>query len=236
MCKFRQVQQVNEDGQIIMANVRKLAPGTSPQHHFGAEVRYARERAGMTQAELATICHVDVSMVSRIECGISEPPKGFADGCDQAFPEMGGWFGRFCADSPTWEGPYPKWFDEWLAAEREAVLLRIWQPLIVPGLLQTADYARAVFLGQKADLDDDKIGELVAGRVQRQAIFARPEPPELLVVIDEFVLRRCVGSPAVMHATARPHGRDVQAVEYLGPGSTGEHRCLSWACRSLKSV
>src|SRR5581483_3046471 len=99
----------------------------------------------MTQAELGALVPCDNSTVSRIEAGILEPDDAFAEACDRAFSHLGGWFTRFCRDSRGWDGPYPPWFEDWLAAEQAAVALRIWQPLIVHGLLQTAGYARALF-------------------------------------------------------------------------------------------
>jgi Domain of unknown function (DUF5753) len=78
-------------------------------------------------------------------------------------------------------------------------MLRIWQPLIIPGLLQTAEYARALFLAGQTDTSDDAIDALVAARLARRAIFDRPSPPETLVVLDEAVLHRLIGSPQIMH-------------------------------------
>jgi hypothetical protein len=78
-------------------------------------------------------------------------------------------------------------------------VLRLWQPLLVPGLLQTADYARAIYdtwraVDESGDLDAD-----VAARLARQEILDRPAPPSFGVLIDESVLHRCIGTPKVMH-------------------------------------
>lgn len=95
------------------------------------------------------------------------------------------------------DGPIPTWFEDYLEAERAAHTLRIWQPLIVPGPLQTADYARALFI--KARNDPAKVEEMVAARLARQKVFERPDPPHTVVVLDEPVLHHLIGSPAVMH-------------------------------------
>jgi hypothetical protein len=97
------------------------------------------------------------------------------------------------------DGPVPTWFEDWLQAEGEAQSLRIWSPTLIPGLLQTAEYARALFLAAQSDTSDDAIGALVAARLERQAILDRADPPDVVVVLDEAVLHRLIGSPQVMH-------------------------------------
>jgi hypothetical protein len=71
--------------------------------------------------------------------------------------------------------------------------------MLIPGLLQTADYARALFLAAQTDTSEDVIGALVAARLERQAILDRPDPPDIVVVLDEAVLHRLIGSPQAMH-------------------------------------
>jgi len=75
-------------------------------------------------------------------------------------------------------------------------MLRIWQPLIIPGLLQTAEYARALFLA--AGADEDQAEDMVKARLDRQEILDRAGPPDLVTVLDESVLHRLIGSPQVM--------------------------------------
>jgi transcriptional regulator with XRE-family HTH domain len=177
---------------------RDLDPGVSPAHFFGAEVRRAREAAGMTLADLGAIVPCDASTVSRIEAGLLSPAERFANACDEAFPQMGGWFTRFYANSPRWDGRYPRWFVDWVDAEQRAAVVRWWEPLLVPGLLQTPEYARALFKAWQTTGDEDEVENLVTARIDRQHIFDRPKPPSFWAVIDEGVLRRRVGSPKVM--------------------------------------
>lgn len=182
-----------------MAGKRDLDPGASPLHFFGAEVRRAREAAGMTLAELGARVPCDASTVSRVESGLLSPTERFAEACDEAFPQMGGWFGRFYRASLKWDGPYPRWFEDWVDAEGRASVLRGWEPLLVPGLLQTAEYARVLFRAWRTDDDEDRIEQLVAARMDRQKIFARAGAPSFWAVLDEGVLRRRVGGAKVMH-------------------------------------
>jgi transcriptional regulator with XRE-family HTH domain len=177
--------------------VRNLDPGASPLHFFGSEVRYARTAAGMTLAGFAATVPCDASTVSRIEAGEREPTERFAVACDEAFPAMNGWFTRFWRGQQTWSGPYPPWFLDWLVIESRATLIRTWQPSLVPGLLQTPDYARAVIGSWRRDAGTD-IEAKVAARIERQAILARADPPDLRVLLDESVLARRIGSPEIM--------------------------------------
>ena len=78
-------------------------------------------------------------------------------------------------------------------------MLKYWQPIIIPGLFQTAEYARALLLAAQTDTSDEAIDALVAARMARQAIFDRADPPDVSVVLDELVLHRLVGSRQVMH-------------------------------------
>lgn len=98
---------------------------------------------------------------------------------------------------PARDGSGATWFEDYLEAERDAHTLRIWQPLIVPGPLQTADYARALFVA--AGHDPAKIEEMVTARLARQRVFERADPPHAVVVLWEPVLHHLIGSPQIMH-------------------------------------
>ena len=134
----------------------------------------------------------------RIESGQLSRAERFAKACDEAFPQMGGWFGRFYRASLKWDGPYPRWFEDWVDAEGRAAVIRWWEPLLVPGLLQTPEYARALFRAWRTDDDEDEVEQLVAARLDRQRIFGRPKPPAFWAVLDEGVLRRRIGGAKVM--------------------------------------
>ncbi|MEQ4303737.1 helix-turn-helix transcriptional regulator [Plantactinospora sp. B6F1] len=101
-------------------------------------------------------------------------------------------------DTGWWEvlGNLPAESRTLIRLEAEATAIVNWQPLLVPGLLQTADYARAVMNG--CGVGEADAQTRVAARLGRQAILTRAEPPKLNVLLDEMVLRRVLGSPRVM--------------------------------------
>jgi hypothetical protein len=95
----------------------------------------------------------------------------------------------------------PDWFETYLGLEAAAATIRSFEVQFVHGLFQTADYARAV-LGRKT-APPDEIERRVALRLKRQDLLGRPNPPRIWSVMDEAVLRRPVGGPAVMRAQFR---------------------------------
>ncbi len=175
-------------------------PATSPAGFLGNELRLARIGAGYSsQDALAIKLAFDRSVVTKGETGDRVPtPDVLAAWCDACGldPEH---FGRLATLARSASGPVPTWFEDWLSAEREAQTLRYWQPIIVPGLFQTADYARALFLSAQTDVSDETINALVSARVERRTILDEPDPPDVVVVLDELVLHRLIGSAQVMH-------------------------------------
>jgi transcriptional regulator with XRE-family HTH domain len=167
-------------------------------HHFGAEVRRAREAAGMSQSELGDLVPCDKATVSRIEAGLTVPDAHFAEVCDTAFPQSGGWFSRFWRDSQSWDATYPEQFRAFAEYESEATSLWLFEHTLVPGLLQTEDYAREV-LSRHPHVTPDEVAERVAARIARQSVLDREMPPLVYVLLDENVLRREVGDAKIMH-------------------------------------
>ncbi len=176
---------------------RNLDATRSPMAFLGAELRRVRLAAGMSQEQLGRELNFSGDLVGKVETSDRAASPVFAAGCDRVFPQMEGLFTRLLELARRWEGPYPQWFRDWLEAEREATSLRWWEPMLVPGLLQTADYARAI-LAAGPDSDSEQLEQRVAARIDRQAILDGPSPPMLWVVLDETVLHRSIGSPKVM--------------------------------------
>ena len=166
---------------------------------FATELRRARNAAGMSQDALGKRIGFSAEQVGKVELGDRRPTGKLAEGCDAAFPELGGIFGRLVAKAEASHGVYPSWFASWVDAEQRATVLQTWEPLIVPGLLQTAGYARAIFEAWQAVDGNGDTESDVAGRLARQAIFDRPSPPSFQAVIDETVLYRSVGDPKIMY-------------------------------------
>lgn len=175
-------------------------PETNPAAFLGAELRRARLAAGFSsQDSLAAKLGFDRTVIAKAETGERPPTADVLVAVCDACQLDEGLFSRLAKLARSADGPIPTWFETWLGAEREALTLRYWQPIIVPGLFQTADYARALFLATQTDISDEAIEALVTARLARQVIFDRPEPPDVVVVLDEAVFHRLVGSAQVMY-------------------------------------
>ena len=177
---------------------RDLDPGSSPAAFLGAELRRARVAAGMSQEQFSRSLGFDRTVITKAETGERPPSPEVAAAIDEAFPHLDGLFSRLTLLARRANGRYPEWFREWVDAEQQATALRTWQPILVPGLLQTRDYARALFQAWQPAASSDDLDALVGARIERQAILDRADPPELLAVLDEAVLHRQVGSAKIM--------------------------------------
>ena len=97
-----------------------------------------------------------------------------------------------------YDGAVPVWFSSYRdEVEPAAHTIRTWQPIVIPGLLQSPSYAEALFIAM--GYDNARIEDFVTARIERRAILDRAEPPNLWVVLDEAVLHRHVGSETIMH-------------------------------------
>lgn len=212
-----------------MPLIRELDPTTGPLDFFGAEVRRWRTAAGLSQEQLGQRVGYSGAQVGKVETGERAPSQEFAQHCDQALPGAGGLFLRIYHLARRWDGGYPSWFVEWVQAEGRAITLHTWEPLLIPGLVQTPEYARALFQAWRSARTDAELDQLVSARIERQLIFERPNPPSLWAVIDEGVLTRCVGSPQTMRDQLA-HLLDVsdrlRITIQVVPAGTGAHAGL----------
>lgn len=208
-----------------MPQSRVLDPGSSLLAFFGAELRRRRSAAGMSQEQLGHAVNYSAALVGRVEVGERVPSPDFARRCDEVL-DSGGLFAHLRESMNSDVHAYPTWFREFVEREREATSIREFNALAVPGLLQTEEYARALFRGGRPADSEEAIGLRVAARVERQRILERPEPPIFWAVMDEGVLRRPVGGPAVFRdqlARLAEMARRPGVVIQVMPFSAGAH-------------
>ncbi|HEY8472917.1 MAG TPA: helix-turn-helix transcriptional regulator [Natronosporangium sp.] len=175
----------------------------------GAHLRRLREECGISRAEAGYAIRSSESKISRIELGrVKLKHRDVADlltlyGVTEG-PEREALLSRVReANTPSWWQPYgdvtPDWFTRYLGLEAMATLIRTYEAQFVPGLLQTADYARAVIRLGHPSASEAEIDRRVQLRLERQlAVLHRPDPPKLWAVVDEAALRRPIGGKAVM--------------------------------------
>ncbi|MBV6702384.1 helix-turn-helix transcriptional regulator [Kitasatospora aureofaciens] len=207
-------------------NKVELDPDAGPAAKFGAFLRSSREARGWTQEDLARATGYSATHVSAVETGRRPPTTRFARVLDKAF-EVDGVFIRKTRDlksSVLLEG-----FPEYVAHESRAVELRLFDLGIVPGLLQTMDYAQAIAAGavRRGSIAPAQADERVAYLARRQANLRREPPPSVHAVLDESCIRRPVGGPAVMAAQLDQlveFARMPNTVLQVAPYAIGEER------------
>ncbi|MEU1259516.1 helix-turn-helix domain-containing protein [Streptomyces chartreusis] len=209
---------------------------------LGAELRALRTGVGLTSGEAARLAGWHQSKVSRIETGASgvKPADvrllldvyGVQDaqlrelllvlaGSDEGGGRHHWWH--------AYRGVLPPTYRDFISLESQASAMRTLETSVVPGLLQTPEYARAVTRAAVGGLNsdaDDRLDALVAVRLARQDVLRADPPLKLSAVLDEAVLRREIGGPEVM---ARQLSRLMEAARLpqvrlqVLPFRAGEH-------------
>lgn len=216
-----------------MPGPRKLDPSSSPRALLGAELRHRRENAGLSQTELGAPLFVSGSFVGQLESGVRRMQMDQAEKFDEILG-ADGFFVRNCAALK--KSKYPEHFVEAAEAEARAEAIREYAPQLIPGLLQTEAYARAVFREGLPTATESAIDELVTTRLERAQLLADPTVPMLWVVLDEAVLRRRVGGPEVMAAALRHIAgllKQHRIIVQVLPFSEGAHMALEGSLKLM---
>ncbi|MBT2397945.1 helix-turn-helix transcriptional regulator [Streptomyces sp. ISL-100] len=162
---------------------------------FGREVEAALAHKGASQRELADATGYKEPYVSKVKNGKALPSPQFAEGCDRFF-NTSGYFARLLAKVS--QNGHPEWFIPYLRLEEKAAQVLDFSSFLIMGILQTPEYAEALFRAAHPLDAPEVIKEKVALRLQRRSVLERPAPPLLWVILDESCLRREVGGREVM--------------------------------------
>nr|WP_239110770.1 helix-turn-helix transcriptional regulator [Streptomyces microflavus] len=179
-----------------------MNPASSPRAAYGARIRRFREARGWSQDELAPRIGYSSQHVSAVETVRKPPTLRFSRRSDQTFGTAGtvDSFEREWAEMRT--GSLLAGFPEYVTFEGRAVELRLYNIGIIPGLLQTPEYARVLAdsAARRGAITAEQADERVAFLMERQAALVRTPPPMIFVVMDESCVLRPVGGSAVMDA------------------------------------
>ncbi len=194
---------------------------------FGAELKRRREDAGFTQVELGTRVFVSGGYIGQFEQAVRKPQLDVAQRIDEAL-RTDGIFERMWRKLIK-EQTYTEYFAHAAELERLATEICEYAPAVVPGLLQTREYAQAMFLAGNPLATDEYIEELIKGRIERTQVLTDATRPVYWVVLHETALRVPVGGAAVMahqlaHIAAMMHQRKV-LLQVL-PFSAGAHPAM----------
>ncbi|WP_411089920.1 helix-turn-helix domain-containing protein [Streptomyces sp. 061-3] len=209
-----------------MPGPKKLDPSSSPRALLGAELRHRRDRAGLSQEDLGLPLFVSGSFIGQLESGTRRMQVDQAQKFDEILT-TDGFFVRNCAALK--KSKYPDHFAEAAEAEAVAKTIKEYAPQLIPGLLQTEPYARAVFRAYQPTAPENVIDDLVAARLERAHLLSDPTTPLVWAVLDEAALRREAGGPAVM-AEALNHvlklAREHRIIVQVLPFNAGTHMAM----------
>ncbi|MFD5160248.1 helix-turn-helix domain-containing protein [Streptomyces hawaiiensis] len=202
-----------------MTHINALDPGASPLDYYGFELRRHREAAGLTQKQLGDILNYTGSLVGQIETARKLPTPEFSERADAALG-TDGMFSRLV--ELVLRSRLPAWFQQVAELQARAVGICSFEALMIPGLLQTEAYARAVL----SVLDTSNLDDRTAVRLARQRILEKEEPPVFWVILSEVALYQEIGGPRTMRgqlAHLLSFGGSPRANIQILPFSAGEH-------------
>ncbi|MCF3136894.1 helix-turn-helix domain-containing protein [Streptomyces olivochromogenes] len=177
-----------------MGTTRRSRRNASAMKMVGALLALHREAAGYTQRSLGERFVVGEQQIASIEQGRRPLKPDLAEQLDELLDTRGA-LSVALSKMPEVD-LVPLWAEEYLDREREAIAISSYENQVLPGLLQTEGYARAVF-GTRMPFDEDEIARLVAARIERRAILHRKEPPITCFVIWEPAVRAPTGGGRV---------------------------------------
>ncbi|MEU7267704.1 helix-turn-helix domain-containing protein [Streptomyces koyangensis] len=185
-----------------MVNRKELNPEASPHAAFGAKLRVVREGLGLTQDQLGNEMGYTCGHISSVETGRKVPTLRFSRQADRAL----GTANTEDAFERQWreirQGSLLEGAPEYMGCEARSAEIRLYEVGVVPGLLQTPEYALTLAEGAvlRGSITEEQAAERVQMIADRQDALKRRTPPMVFVVLDESCLRRPVGEPAIMNA------------------------------------
>ncbi|SHJ24003.1 hypothetical protein SAMN05421803_104251 [Nocardiopsis flavescens] len=174
---------------------RKVRPHAK---EWGTELKVLRAKANRTQKSVATAVRCSDTLICGFEQGTHWPGRDMAVKLAEALPE-----GKSLVtlwDRLNSKKSYPDWASDLVKAEGRTFLMREFETTVVPGLVQTEDYARTLIKANNSLGPVRDVEELVSGRMDRQEIWNREDPPRMILILNEAVLMCCTGGPHVMSA------------------------------------
>ncbi|MFF8945830.1 Scr1 family TA system antitoxin-like transcriptional regulator [Streptomyces sp. NPDC014864] len=194
-----------------MARRKDIDGSVSVPTFYGKELRWKREAAGLSLEALLQGSFYGKTYLSDIERGERRMPLDLARHVDQVLA-TDGFFERHCEDvRKARRGPHAAYFEKALEAEKQAESIELWAPIIFPGLLQTAPYARTLVRSAHPAASDEWVEEKVMARLARARLFEEDlSTPEYWAVLHESLVTDSILPPLEM---AEQLGRVVELAE-----------------------
>ncbi|MFG3106131.1 helix-turn-helix domain-containing protein [Streptomyces tendae] len=176
---------------------RDLEPARSARDLYGVELRRQRLLTGLSLDRLSDIVNYSKTHLHGVETGERLPLPPISEKLDVAFGTGALFQGLWGAVKREHT---PRRFDHCLELEARAVRIQEFCAGVVPGLLQTEEYMRALFTEGNPEMTSQQINGLVAARLGRQEVLRRNSPPSFWWILGEAALRQAVGGATVMYA------------------------------------
>ncbi|MEV0845618.1 helix-turn-helix transcriptional regulator [Streptomyces sp. NPDC049954] len=209
-----------------MSNRKQLNPDEGPRAAFGERLRRLREERGWTQDDLSDHTGYSASHISGVETGARTPTARFTESVDKALGT---------GDAMTRQGAATRnsaildGFPEFVVHEGRATEIRLFEMGVVPGLLQTPEYAAAITTGavRRGAITQQQEEERLTLLAKRQASLERTPAPQIYVLLDESCIRQLVGGPKVWAEQLDRLGEIAEmpnTVVQIAPYELGERR------------
>lgn len=206
--------------------VRSQDPADELLRCFGRQIKLLRERAGLTQAALGPLLGYSEAQIAAIEQGRRIPRPDTIEKLDTLLEADGVLLAMKRAVALT---RYPAFFRDAARIEENAVEFHQYAPLIVPGMLQTEDYARTMFTVWRPRRNEAEIEQMVSARLARHKLFGRKPAPVLSFVLEEAVLQRPIGSAEVLRGQLEHlllTGQNPNVEIQVMPTEATDHACV----------
>ncbi|WP_420882377.1 helix-turn-helix domain-containing protein [Streptomyces barkulensis] len=204
---------------------------------YGRLLQHLRKQAGLSQQKLGDAIGYSLEQVASVEQGRRPAKAAFTIAADRALEARGA---LEVLQDDVERAKLPRFFRNTALLETEALSRFSYDPLLVPGLLQTESYAQALLEAHFPPLDEETVEQRVAARLARQALLTRRNPFTIFVfIVEEGALRRVVGSKAVMreqldHLLSCCQRRNVEL--QIMPTVRGAHSGLNGPMVLLESI
>ncbi|MFF9567080.1 Scr1 family TA system antitoxin-like transcriptional regulator [Streptomyces sp. NPDC014685] len=204
---------------------------------FGAVVQALREHAGLSRTELGDLVQYSKHTVESVELGRRMPDEEFVERAEGALGNTGA-LRKAAGHLSRGEVGLAAWFRRWARLERKAVSLCTYECRLVPGLLQSEAYARAVFEGTIPLRTDDELEDQLTARMERQRMMRERPTVPFSFIVEEHVFRRRFGDAEAMRELVdhvleltAPRNVTLQVV----PLEAELHPCLDGPVRLLET-
>lgn len=226
------------DARVVPAGECEREPHPSDSlRTFGAFVQALREHAGLSRTDLGARVQYSKHTVESVELGRRMPDEAFVERAEEALGNTGA-LRKAARHLTRGEAGLAAWFRRWARLEREAVSLCTYECRLVPGLLQSEGYARALFENRIPLLTDEQLEAQVTARMERQRmLYERPTVP-FHFIVEEAVLRRRLGGAEVWreqlnHVLEHTSPRNVTL--QIMPLEAEYHSCMDGPLRLLET-